>query len=67
MTYFIFGVLLGIILGRLYGWAKYHNPEFQEMIKAKTARARAERMQWEARAERYAGEIDDELERRQAR
>jgi len=64
MIWFIFGLILGIILGRIYGWMKYHYPEFQEDIKLKTATKRADRMREEARAERHRGEIDDELDRR---
>jgi len=64
MIWFIFGLILGIILGRIYGWMKYHYPEFQEAIKLKTAKLHADRMQEEARAERHRGEIDDELDRR---
>ena len=66
MIYFIFGLILGIILGRLYGWMKYHYPEFQEAIKLKQAKLRAERASYEAQEERYRGEIDDELERRRS-
>ncbi len=66
MTIFIWGMflLLGFVLGRIYGWMKYHYPEFQEAIKLKTARLRAQRMQEEAKAERARGAIDDEIDRR---
>lgn len=60
----ILGLVLGFILGRLYAWMKYHYPEFQEIIKLKVARLRAERARVEAEEEHYRGEIDDELERR---
>lgn len=56
--------ILGILVGRLYGWMKYHYPEFQEAIKMRAARYRAERMRYEAEAERYRGAVDDEIDRR---
>jgi hypothetical protein len=69
MTLFLCVVclIIGFILGRIYGWMKYHYPEFQEAVKLKAARLRAERMEEEARAERARGMIDDELDRRALR
>jgi len=61
---FILGLLLGILIGRVYGWMKYHYPEFQEAVKLKEAKLRADRYREEARGEKHRGEIDDELERR---
>jgi hypothetical protein len=56
--------ILGIVLGRIYGWMKYHYPEFQEAVKLKSAKLRAERARYEAEQFRHEGEIDDEIERR---
>jgi hypothetical protein len=66
MTYFtiIVSFLSGFVFGRVYGWMKYHQPEFQEAIKAKAAKFRAERARYEADEERARGMIDDEIERR---
>jgi hypothetical protein len=60
----VIALLAGIVVGRIYGWMKYHYPEFQEEIKLKVAKLRAERYRVEAEGERYRGEIDDELDRR---
>jgi hypothetical protein len=60
----IASLILGFILGRIYGWMKYHYPEFQEAVKLKAAKYRTERAMYEAREERYRGEIDDDLNRR---
>ena len=57
-------LVIGFALGRWYGWMKYHYPEFQEAIKLKAAKYRAERARYEAEEERFRGEIDDEIERR---
>lgn len=64
MIYFILGLILGIIIGRWYGWMKYHYPEFQEEIKLRVARKRAERYRYEHEAELARGLTDDEIERR---
>lgn len=68
MTIFLCVVCLifGIVLGRIYGWMKYHYPEFQEKVKLETARYRLQRARVEAdeaeqrmRIDRlYQGEID---------
>lgn len=60
----IVSLVVGFILGRTYGWMKYHYPEFQEAVKLKAAKLRAERARYEAQEERYRGEIDDDLNRR---
>jgi hypothetical protein len=64
MIIFLLGVALGILLGRVYGWMKYHYPEFQEEMNLRVAKKKADRAREEARAERHRGEIDDELSRR---
>ena len=64
MIYFILGLILGIIIGRLYGWMKYHYPEFQEEIRLRVARKRAERYRYEYEADKARGMMDDEIERR---
>jgi hypothetical protein len=66
MWFFIFltGVIVGIAVGRLYGWMKYHYPEFQEEIRVKTARKRLERISIEAEEERIRARIDASLDRR---
>ena len=66
MTWFAFiaGLVLGIIIGRIYGWMKYHYPEFQEEIKLKVARKRAERYRHEYEIDKARGMMDDEIERR---
>lgn len=57
-------VILGIVIGRVYGWMKYHYPEFEEEMNLRVARKKAERVRWEAEAECYRGAIDDEIDRR---
>ena len=47
MTLFAIGLVLGVALGRAYGWMKYHYPESQEMIRLKQARLRSERARYE--------------------
>ena len=43
----ILAVLLGIVIGRAYGWMKYHYPEFQAEIRLKVARKNAEIARYE--------------------
>lgn len=56
-------LVLGFILGRIYGWMKYHYPEFQEEIKLRTSEKRARRMQYEYEVERMRGRISRSLDR----
>jgi hypothetical protein len=56
---FILGVILGVAIGRLYGWMKYHYPEFREEIQAKVADARLRRKQIELREAQVQQEIDE--------
>ena len=66
MTTFLFIVvlLLGILIGRIYGWMKYHYPEFQEKVKLEAARYRVERARLEAEEEEHRQRIDEILEGR---
>lgn len=57
-------IFFGFVLGRLYGWMKYHYPEFQEEIHLRVARKRAERYRHEYETEKIRGQIDDDLDRR---
>jgi hypothetical protein len=59
MWYFIFGIVVGVLLGRAYGWMKYHYPESREMIAVKVARLRAERARYEYETEAARMKIDD--------
>lgn len=56
--------ILGVVVGRVYGWMKYHYPEFQEEMNLRVARKKAERVEYEAQAEITRGRIDDDLHRR---
>lgn len=69
MTTFLFIVvlLLGILIGRVYGWMKYHYPEFQEKVKLEAARYRVERAKLEAQEEEARARIDEILEGRMGR
>lgn len=69
MTIFLCVVcfLLGILLGRIYGWMKYHYPEFQEEIRLRVAEKRARRYRYEYEAERIRGQIDDDVDHRYER
>ena len=67
MLYFVAGIAVGILLGRLYARAKYHYPEFQEMIRLRVARLRAERAKREEEEERTRAKFDRSLERRTGR
>lgn len=60
-------LLLGIVLGRIYGWMKYHYPEFQEEIRLRVARKQLLRAQAEAETELYRTEIDESLDARMQR
>ena len=64
MTLFAIGLVLGVALGRAYGWMKYHYPESQEMIRLKQARLRSERARYEVEEEKSRAEIDRSLNRR---
>lgn len=66
MTIFlcIIFLLIGIGLGRWYGWMKYHYPEFQEEMNLRVAMKKAERAKYEAQTEIERGKVDDELYRR---
>lgn len=64
MWIFILGILLGVVLGRVYGWMKYHYPEFQEEIKLKVARKRLLRTRIEAEIEASRLDVDRLLEAR---
>lgn len=64
-------LILGIAVGRCYGWMKYHYPEFQEEIRIKVARKRLERISIEAdeakiraRIEKFHANADESLDRR---
>lgn len=57
-------LLLGILIGRVYGWMKYHYPEFQEEIQVKIAQKRLERISIQADEERIRAQIDRSLDRR---
>lgn len=57
-------LIIGVLIGRIYGWMKYHYEEFQEDIKLKVARKRAERYRYEYEIDRARGLMDDEIERR---
>ena len=48
MWYFILGLLIGVFLGRAYGWMKYHYPEAQALIRLKVAQRNAEIAKYEA-------------------
>lgn len=61
---FLLGLFFGIAIGRVYGWMKYHYPEFQEQINVKVAKARADRAEQEAREEKARRQIDDSLHER---
>lgn len=61
---FLIGVIIGIVIGRAYGWMKYHYPEFQEEIRVKVARQRLKRLEIEADEERIRARIDKSLDRR---
>jgi hypothetical protein len=61
---FFFGVVVGICIGRAYGWMKYHYPEFQEEIRVKVAQRRLERLEIEEAEERIRARIDRSLNRR---
>lgn len=56
-------LILGFILGRIYGWMKYHYPEFQEEIKLRVARKRLERAKCEAETEEERMRIDKLFDR----
>lgn len=60
----ICGVVIGILIGRAYGWMKYRYPESREMINLKVAKLRAERAQAEEETERIRRRIDDSLDER---
>jgi hypothetical protein len=64
ILFYIFIFLLGVLVGRTYGWMKYHYPEFQEEIKLRVARKRLERARYEAETEEQVARIDDVLESR---
>jgi hypothetical protein len=64
MWHFIFGVALGVAIGRVYGWMKYRYPESREMIALKIARLRAERAKVEAEEEKFRTLIDESLDQR---
>jgi len=64
MIWLLAGLLLGVFLGRLYGWMKYHYPEFQEELALRVVKLRTERMKYEAQQERYRSQLDEEIERR---
>jgi hypothetical protein len=50
--------IAGLIVGRLYGWAKYHYPEFQEKLKLDVARYRLQRARVEADEAEQRARID---------
>jgi hypothetical protein len=58
------GLLVGIGIGRWYGWAKYRYPEFQEMLRVRVAKLRVERARYEAEEERLRAEINETLDTR---
>ena len=66
MTFFLCVVcfILGVLLGRFYGWMKYHYPEFQEEINLRVSTKRAQRYRQEYEIERMRSKIDDDLDRR---
>ena len=64
---FLLVLFLGILIGRVYGWMKYHYPEFEEEIRLKVAKKRAERARYEAEEEEYRREIDESLNERMLR
>jgi hypothetical protein len=61
MIWFFCGLLLGTLLGRVYGWMKYRYPEFQEVVKLKETRLRRERMAEELKIDRIRAEQDEIL------
>lgn len=64
MIWFTFGLILGCAIGRLYGIMKYRYPEFQEAVRLKEAKLRAQRASYEAETERFQAEINDLLNER---
>lgn len=63
MWQLIIGITIGIVIGRLYGWMKYHNPEFKEEINLRVARLRAQRAAYEAETHNYRMQEDMDLDR----
>jgi len=66
MNYFLAVLifLLGVAIGRAYGWMKYRYPESEEMVRLKIAKLRAERAQYEAEEEEFRSQINELLSKR---
>ena len=64
MWFFIFGVLAGIALGRFYGYAKYHYPEFQMDIRLKIAEKRLRLAYLEAEEQQVKANEDEIIRER---
>lgn len=62
---FVFGVIVGILIGWFASWAWYAYPDNREKFRASEARHRLERKQYEAEMEYLNEEIDETLTRRQ--
>ena len=53
MWYFIIGFIVGIALGRAYGWMKYHYPEFRAEIDMRVSQKRAAEAHFKAEETRH--------------
>lgn len=61
----VLGLVIGCVIGRAYGWMKYHFPESQELIQLKITKTREERLTHEVNLERMRKELDEILRERQ--
>jgi hypothetical protein len=64
MIWFTVGLILGLSIGRVYGHMKYRLPEFQEVIRLREAKLRAERASYEAEEEQWRLKTDEMLRER---
>jgi hypothetical protein len=58
------GIVIGVCVGRAYGWMKYHYPESQEMIRVKIEQQRLRRLRVQEQQEIVRARIDKSLSER---